>query len=85
MVAAVIPGALAFFAGTAALAIPLMMAGGKLRWIAALYSIGALLILAEIISAQVVLSQIGNFLIFCGGAAAARLILRGETGPQVVS
>jgi hypothetical protein len=85
MVAAVIPGALAFFVGTAALAIPLMMAGGKLRWIAVLYSIGALLILAEIISAQVVLSQIGNFLIFCGGGAAARLILRGETGPQVVS
>jgi hypothetical protein len=82
MVAAVIPGVLAFFVGTAAFAIPLMSAGGKLRWIAALYSIGALLILAEILSAQVILSQIGNFLIFCGGAATAGLILQGETGPQ---
>jgi hypothetical protein len=85
MVAAVMPAALAFFAGTAALAIPLVMAGGKLRLIAALYSVGALLILAEILSAQVILSQIGNFLIFCGGAAAARLILRGEAGPQAAS
>ena len=85
MVAAVMPAALAFFVGTAAFAVPLMMAGGKLRWIAALYSIGALLILAEIVSAQVILSQVGNFLIFCGGAATAWLILRGETSPQVVS
>jgi len=78
MAAAVGPAALAFFVGTAAFAIPLMMAGGKLRWVAALYSIGALLILGEILSAQVVLSQIGNAVIFCGGAAAAWLILRGE-------
>ena len=85
MVAAVIPAALAFFVGTATFAIPLMMAGGKLRRIAALYSIGALLILAEIVSAQVMFSQIGNFLIFCGGAATAWLILRGETVPQIVS
>ena len=85
MVAAVIPAALAFFVGTATFAIPLMMAGGKLRRIAALYSTGALLILAEIVSAQVMFSQIGNFLIFCGGAATAWLILRGETGPQIVS
>ena len=58
------------------------MAGGKLRWIAALYSIGALLILAEIVSAQVMLSQIGNFLIFCGGVTGARLILKDVTRPQ---
>ena len=80
IVAAVIPAALAFFVGTAAFAMPLMIAGGKLRWPAALYSIGALLILAEILSAQVILSQIGNLLIFCGGATTAWLILRGETG-----
>lgn len=84
MVAAVMPAALAFFVGTAALAIPLIIAGGKLRWIGALYSIGALLILGEILSAQVVLSQIGNFLIFCGGATTAWLILRGETSRQEV-
>jgi hypothetical protein len=85
IVAAVGPGALAFFAGTAVFAIPLTMAGGKLRWIAVFYSVGALLILAEILSAELILSQIGNLLIFCGGAATAWLILRGETGPQVVS
>lgn len=85
MVAAVVPGALAFFVGTAAIAIPLVIAGGKLRWIAALYSIGALLILVEILSAQVILSQIGNFLIFCGGAVTAWLILRGEAGRRMVS
>jgi hypothetical protein len=85
IVAAVIPGALAFFVGIPVFAIPLMIAGGKLRWIAAFYSIGALLILAEIVSAQVILSQVGNTLILCGGAAAAWLILRHDTGPQTVS
>ena len=85
MVAAVAPAALAFFVGTATFAIPLWIAGGKLRWIAALYSIGALLILGEIVSAQVILSQIGNFLIFCAGATAAWLILQRETGPQIPS
>jgi hypothetical protein len=85
IVGAVIPGVLAFFVGIAAFAIPLVRAGGKLRWMAVLYSIGALLILAEILSAQVILSQIGNALILCGGAATAWLILQGETGPQRVS
>jgi hypothetical protein len=84
IVAAVIPGVLAFFVGIAAFAIPLVRAGGKLRWIAVFYSIGALLILAEILSAQVILSQIGNALIFCGGAATGWLILRGEADPAHV-
>ena len=85
MVAAVMPAAFAFFVGTATFAIPLIIAGGKLRWVAVLYSIGALLILGEILSARVILSQIGNAVIFCGGAAAAWLILRGEARPQIVS
>lgn len=85
IVAAVIPAALAFFVGTAIVAIPLVIAGGKLRWTAALFSIGALFVLAEILSAQVILSQNGNILIFCGSAATAWLILQGETGPQMVS
>jgi len=83
IVAAVIPGLLAFFVGIAVFAGPLLKAGGKLRGIAALYSIGALLILAEIISAQVLLSQIGNILIFCGGTATAWLILQGEIRLQM--
>jgi hypothetical protein len=42
--------------------------------------IGVLLILAEILSAQVILSQIGNILAFCGSAAAAWLLLQGAGG-----
>ena len=82
MVAAVGPAALAFFAGTAVFAIPLMRAGGGLRRVAVLYSAGALLILAEILSAEVLLSQIGNIVIFIGGATAAWLLLRGEASLQ---
>jgi hypothetical protein len=78
MVAAVMPGVLAFFVGMGAFAIPLLIAGGKLRLIAALYSLGALLILAEIVSAQVILSQIGNVLIFCGGVVAAKRMMNDE-------
>jgi hypothetical protein len=81
--AAIIPGVLAFLVGIAAFASPLVIGGGKLRWIAALYSIGSLLILAEILSAQVILSQVGNFLIFCGGTATAWLMLGGEARPQM--
>jgi hypothetical protein len=83
MMAAVGPAMLAFFIGVAAVAGTLVFAGGTLRWIAALYSIGAVLILIEIVSAQVLLSQIGNALIFCAGAATARLILQNRARPQV--
>jgi hypothetical protein len=78
---AVGPALLAFFVGTGALAVPLVRAGGARRWAASLLSIGASLILAEIVSAQVVLSQIGNVLIFAGGTLAARLMLR-EAGAK---
>lgn len=84
MVAAVGPAALAFFAGTAVFAIPLMRTGGGLRRVAVLYSAGALLILAEILSAEVLLSQIGNIVIFVGGATAAWLLLRGEASVERV-
>jgi hypothetical protein len=80
MLAAVGPGVLAFFVGTTAFAVPLMRSGGALRWAAALILIGVVLILAEILSAQVILSQIGNILTFCGGTLAAWLILHGEPG-----
>ena len=77
---AVGPAMLAFFVGTAAFAIPLMRTGSSIGWAAAIILLGALLILAEILSAQVILSQIGNIVVFCGGATAAWLILRGATG-----
>ena len=80
LLAVVGPATLAFFVGTAAFAIPLIRAGGRLGWAAAIILIGVLLILAEILSAQVILSQVGNTLAFCGSATAAWLILKGATG-----
>jgi hypothetical protein len=42
---------------------------------AAIILVGTLLVLAEIMTAQVVLSQIGNVLIFVGSATMAWLLL----------
>jgi len=80
ILAAVGPAMLAFFIGTAAFAIPLIRTRSRLGWAAATILIGTFLILAEILSAQVILSQLGNILAFCGSATAAWLILRGATG-----
>ena len=80
LLAAVGPAMLAFFVGTAAFAIPLVRGGGSLGRAAATILIGSLFVLAEILSAQVVLSQIGNVLIFLGSAATAWLILHGGVG-----
>jgi hypothetical protein len=67
---------LAFFAGTAMFALPLVRSRDGLGGPAALLLAGTALILAEILSAEVVLSQIGNALAFIGSAWAARVILR---------
>jgi hypothetical protein len=80
IIAAVGPVALAFFVGTAAFAIPLMRAGGRVGWAAASILLGVLLILAEILTAQVILSQLGNILVFCGSATVSWLILEGTVG-----
>ena len=77
---AVGPAMLAFFVGTALVAITLMRDGGRLGWAAGLLLIGVLLILAEILTAEVILSQIGNILCFCGSAIVAWLLLQGRTG-----
>jgi MFS family permease len=82
IMAAVGPAMLAFLAGTAVATIALMRAGGSMRWPAALFLIGVLLILAEILSAQVVLSQIGNVVILCAGVATAWVILQRESRAQ---
>jgi hypothetical protein len=76
--AAVGPALLAFFVGVAVFAIPLVNAGGPLRWIGAMFLIGAACVLVEIVSAQVLLSQIGNIVLFSASAATAWLILRRE-------
>jgi hypothetical protein len=78
--AALGPAMLAFFVGTAVFAVPLIRAGGPLRWAATLILIGVLLVLAEILSAEVMLSRIGNILAFCGSATAAWAIVRRRAG-----
>ena len=82
MLAAVGPPMLAFFVGTAAFAIPLMRSGGRPGLAAAFILLGVLLVLAEILSAQVILSQLGNVLVFCGSTMAAWLILQGTDREQ---
>jgi hypothetical protein len=72
---AVMVGGLAFFAGVTTLAVPLIRAGGPLRWPALAFVIGELLIAIEIVTAQVLLSQIGNLAFLGGGILFARQIL----------
>ena len=73
---AVMVGGVAFFLGVAALAGPLILAGGPLRWPALAFVAGAFLIGGEIITAQVLLSQIGNLAFLGGGILFARQILQ---------
>ena len=75
-----VPVAAAFFVGSAVFAAPLIADGGPLRWPAVVLLVGTLLILAEIISSQVLLSQIGNFLVWGGSVAFAWLLVRGDVG-----
>ena len=75
---AVMVGLLAFFVGVGALAVPLIRAGGPLRWPALAFVVGAVLIAVEIVSAQVLLSQIGNLAFLAGGILFARQILPGK-------
>jgi len=80
MVVVVGPAMLALFLGTALFALALGRSRGALGPSAALLLTGVVLILAEIVSAQVILSQIGNALALCGSASAARVILRDAPG-----
>jgi hypothetical protein len=73
---AVMVGGIAFFLGVAAMAVPLILAGGLLRWPALAFIVGAFLIGGEIITAQVLLSQIGNLAFLGGGILFAREILQ---------
>jgi hypothetical protein len=71
VVAAVGPALLAFFLGTFMFAIPLLRGSERLRRPVALIVIGALLVLAEILTARVLFSQIGNVVVLFGSAEAA--------------
>ena len=81
----IIPAILAFFVGAALFAVPLIGDSGPLRWPAAVLLAGTLLILAEIISSQVLLSQIGNLLAWGGSTAFARLLIHGELGAPLAA
>lgn len=82
VLAALLPWLLAFFVGTGLFVAPLASTAGPLRWPALGLGLGALLILGEIITAQVILSQIGNVLIFIAGIGFARA-LRSERSASV--
>lgn len=75
---ALMPGLLAFFVGTALFVTPLASTPGPFRWPALCFALGAALILAEIILAKVLLSQIGNILILVAGIGFARLLVLGR-------
>lgn len=75
---ALVPGLLAFFVGTAFLVVPLASPAGQYRWPAIAFAVGATLILAEIVSAKVLLSQIGNVVTFLASTAFAWLLLMGR-------
>ena len=75
--AVLMPGLLAFFVGTGLAVAPLASSAGPLRGPALVFALGTALILAEIISAQVLLSQIGNVLCLAGGWWFARVLRRG--------
>jgi hypothetical protein len=74
--AAVGPAVLAFFIGTFTFAIPLLRGSERLRRPVALIVIGVLFVLAEILTARVMFSRIGNIVVLCGSAEAAWLIAR---------
>ena len=70
------PGLLAFFVGTGLAVMSLAYPAGPFRWPALGLALGAGLILGEVILAEVLLSQIGNVVIFVAGVAFARLLLQ---------
>jgi hypothetical protein len=74
--AAVGPALLAFFVGTFMSTIPLMIGSRRLRRPMSLIVIGVLFVVAEILTARVLFSQIGNIVVLCGGAETAWLIAR---------
>ena len=76
--AAVGPGLLAFFVGSALFVRSLTPLPPALRWPAYAFALGVTLILGEIVLAQVLLSQIGNVLIFVAGTGFARYLLHDE-------
>jgi hypothetical protein len=72
----------AFFVGVGAFAIPFIREGGPWRAPSLLFALGALLVLVEIISAQVVFSQVGNVVM---AVASSTVAWRLRSRPQLVA
>ena len=84
--AAVGPALLAFFFGIIMFAIPLLRGSERLRRPVGLIVIGVLFVLAEILTARVLFSRIGNIVVLCGSVETAWLIARaGTDGSQLIS
>ena len=84
--AAVGPALLALFVGIIMFAIPLLRGSERLRRPVGLIVIGVLFVLAEILTARVLFSRIGNIVVLCGSVEAAWLIARaGTDGSQLIS
>lgn len=81
--AALLPGLLAFFIGTAFAVVPLASTAGPFRLPALGFGLGAILIMGEIILAQVLLSQIGNIMMLVAGTGFAQSLLRSR-GEELV-
>jgi hypothetical protein len=77
---AVMVGGVCFFVGVGLMAVPLIRAGGPLRWPALAFVAAALLVAGEIISAQVLLSQIGNVTFLAAGILFARHVPQRKQG-----
>jgi hypothetical protein len=83
--AAVAPALLAFFVGIFMFAIPLLRGSERFRRPVAFIVIGVLFVLAEIVTARVLFSQIGNVVVLCGSAEAAWLIAHDRTDGELIS
>lgn len=82
--ATLMPGLLAFFVGTGLAVFSIASAPGPFRAPALCLAVGAGFIMAEIATAQVLLSQIGNVVLFCAGTGFAVALLRNRE-PGVAS
>lgn len=76
VITVLLPGLLAFFVGTLLTVVALATGTSPFRWPALCLGLGAVLILGEIVLAQVLLSQIGNILILVAGVGFARQLGR---------
>jgi hypothetical protein len=79
MLGALLIGVIAFFVGIGLFAFPLIVPAGQFRWPAIIMVVATIFLMVEIVSAQVLFSQIANILFLVGGVAFSWRILRTNT------